>query len=123
MHVLTDFDPDGLAIFNVYKYGSGALDHESRTSLCPHAVRIGLNMDQIKDMGDPMLQQELLPLTARDRRRANLMLTLAKSRDSRQAQHLQVMLMLNVKVELQILENNGGASIGLLESLCTSDPF
>lgn len=117
-----DFDPDGIGILSNYKYGSIALAHENAELNVPETRWIGV---QSKDLHADATVDEckgLLRLTARDRRKATLMLekeTFAE--DGPEVfwrRELQVMLMLNVKAEMQLLsEREGGLERWLEEGL------
>lgn len=104
---LVDFDPDGIGILSTYKHGSIALVHQS-ASLCVPLIRwLGVRSSDI--MQDENVVQCLLKLTTRDRRIAMKMLEKDLLEDngveSDWRRELQVMLMLNVKAEIQIIGN------------------
>jgi meiotic recombination protein SPO11 len=99
VHGLVDFDPDGLAILSVYKDGSHALAHENAELRVPQIKWLGLRSEHM--LFNTYASQGLLALTARDRRKAQKMLE--RSEDDLKRE-LQVMLMLNMKAELQILD-------------------
>jgi len=103
---LVDFDPDGIGIMSTYKHGSMNLAHESHLAV-PSLQWLGVrSCDFLQNENDI---QGLLNLSARDRRIAVKMLekgaceTNYKDEDWRK--ELQVMLVLNVKAEIQILGN------------------
>lgn len=105
VYALVDFDPDGMAIFSTYKHGSANLAHETANLHLPQIQLMGLGRAHILPSTDANLSQNLLALTARDRSKARKMLwweVLANEDDLRA--NLQVMLMLNVKAELQLLD-------------------
>lgn len=135
LYALVDFDPDGIAIMSNYKYGSYALAHENITSASsagrglnlPRLQWLGLNSSQLeirpKDGGATGEEvasdgQALMRLTVRDRKKARHMLTgeicaeAGPQPDWRR--ELQVMLLLNVKAEIQILEEQSGGISGWL---------
>jgi len=97
---LVDFDPDGIGIMSTYKYGSAALAHESNVAV-PSIMWFGIrSRDIIQDQDT----KGLLKLTRRDREMASKMLqnTVFKQEEEWRRE-LQVMLMLNMKAEIQIL--------------------
>ncbi|KAE9364749.1 DNA topoisomerase IV, alpha subunit [Stipitochalara longipes BDJ] len=101
---LVDFDPDGIGIMSTYKHGSITLAHETNLTV-PSMRWLGVRscdfLETEKDI------QDLLNLTARDRRIAEKMLgkCVSEERDEEWKRELQVMLVLNVKAEIQILGN------------------
>jgi meiotic recombination protein SPO11 len=107
---LVDFDPDGIAIMSTYKHGSMSLAHE--TNLTVPSIRwLGIRSCDFLDNHNDI--QGLLNLTARDRRIAMKMLgknIAEEDRDEEWRRELQVMLMMNVKAEIQIL--GGGDLLG-----------
>ncbi|GAM83873.1 hypothetical protein ANO11243_018630 [Dothideomycetidae sp. 11243] len=105
---LTDFDPDGIAIYNTFKSGSKALAYEGPEIVTPHMTRLGLGCADLARIIGTGRDQVLMRLTKRDRRKAQLMLGQECGRDLVVRRELQVMLMLNVKAELQILDERGG---------------
>ncbi|KAI9679181.1 MAG: hypothetical protein M1822_007391 [Bathelium mastoideum] len=108
---LVDYDPDGLGILSTYKYGSRALAHEN-TDLATGCIRwLGLNSSQVvQNQQVSHDQQRLITLSKRDRRRANQMLGDEVFREfggeSGWRRELQVMLILNLKAEIQICDSN-----------------
>ncbi|KAF2743547.1 DNA topoisomerase IV, alpha subunit [Sporormia fimetaria CBS 119925] len=124
---LVDFDPDGIAIMSTYKYGSSRLAHEtmsansSTTLALPQLHWLGLRSRHwtgMTDQGDSANKnsfaalQGLMALTPRDRAKACQMLKWGVCTENGMEptwrRELQVMLMLNMKAEIQILEE--GAS-------------
>ncbi|KAK3707623.1 endodeoxyribonuclease [Vermiconidia calcicola] len=106
---LVDFDPDGLAIFSIYKHGSIRLAHENADLCVPQMQWLGLRREHMMIGGNDLhASQGLLSLTARDRRKAIKMLErCATPGDDDELQvraALQDMLMLNTKAELQLLD-------------------
>ncbi|TVY82608.1 Meiotic recombination protein rec12 [Lachnellula suecica] len=98
---LVDFDADGIGIMSTYKSGSAALAHESATLAVPSIQWLGVrSCDFLKTDADV---PGLLKLTARDRRIAVKMLEREMEEEWRR--ELQVMLMLDVKAEIQVLGN------------------
>jgi meiotic recombination protein SPO11 len=100
-----DFDPDGIGIMSTYKHGSISLAHE--TNLAVPSIRwLGVRSCDFLDTEKGI--QGLLSLTARDRKIAVKMLGRTvgeEDSDEEWKRELQVMLMLNVKAEIQILGN------------------
>ncbi|KAL6706336.1 endodeoxyribonuclease [Coniothyrium glycines] len=120
---LVDFDPDGLAILSTYKYGSYRLAHEivaqndTQVSGLSHIRWLGIksqhisqtSQNEVRPEGDAAVQlQGLMRLTSRDRNRATRMLEwdlcAVDGREQDWRRELQTMLMLNVKAEMQILD-------------------
>ncbi|EPE33517.1 DNA topoisomerase IV, alpha subunit [Glarea lozoyensis ATCC 20868] len=103
---LVDFDPDGLGIMSTYKYGSMALSHETINLAVPTIKWLGIRSSDFIADDDC---QGLLRLSARDRRIARKMLEKDMFEEGGNEiewrRELQVMLMLNVKAEIQILGN------------------
>jgi meiotic recombination protein SPO11 len=101
-----DFDPDGIGIMSTYKHGSVNLAHES--NLAVRSIQwLGVrSCDFLEIEGDV---QGMLRLTARDRK-ITLKLLEKQLSDGDWRRELQIMLMLNLKVEIQIL--GGGEALG-----------
>ncbi|KAK3616608.1 endodeoxyribonuclease [Elasticomyces elasticus] len=122
-YALVDFDPDGLAIMSVYKHGSAALAHESAELRVPQLQWLGLRSEHMLLGGDSThASQGLLTLTARDRSKARKMLGREVEGDDidevelvEARRPLQVMLMLNFKAELQLLDAVPGSMTQLLD--------
>ena len=125
---LVDYDPDGIGILSTYKYGSVALTHENHALTVPNIRWIGLrSCDILRACNSPLTQdtrqnQGLINLSARDRRRAIKMLGWEHigegGFDADWRRELQVMLMLNLKAEIQLLdEMEGGAHRWVLGKL------
>jgi meiotic recombination protein SPO11 len=105
IHALVDFDPDGLAIMSVFKHGSAALAHDSHHLITPAIRWLGLNSEAIREFHQDT-DKAWLRMTARDRRLAMRMLERPVFQDSWEPvcrRELQVMLILNIKAEIQIL--------------------
>lgn len=134
MYALVDFDPDGIAIMSTYKHGSYSLAHENMTSTgapglnLPELCWLGVQGDQIfrspagerdTERGATSDAQGLMRLTPRDRMKASRMLEwdlLAETGpEPTWRRELQTMLMLNVKAEMQILEERPGGLAAWLE--------
>ena len=107
-----DFDPDGIGILSNYKYGSFALAHENAELNVPGTRWLGVQSKDLHASGTADGCEGLLRLTARDRRKATLMLergTFAEEGlEVGWRRELQVMLMLNVKAEIQLLSGREG---------------
>ena len=133
MYALVDLDPDGIAILSTYKYGSYRLAHEDVTptdTTAPGLPRIrwlGLKSHHMSrtpvgeehtDTSAITQPQGLMRLTARDRTKAARMLewNLCSDEGPEQGwrQELQKMLMLNIKAEMQILDEALGGLVSWL---------
>ncbi|KAI0996799.1 hypothetical protein K3495_g11384 [Podosphaera aphanis] len=104
IYALVDFDPDGIGIMSTYKHGSLNLSHEKNITVS--SMRwLGIKNHDILT-GDAV-PQKLLSLSPRDRRYAMKMLERAEFQvengDSDCKTQLQIMLLLNLKAEIQIL--------------------
>jgi meiotic recombination protein SPO11 len=133
MYALVDFDPDGIAILSTYKYSSYRLAHED---VAPTGTP-GLGLPNIRWLGvkshhmsrTPVGDSDtgasempellgLMKLTARDRLKAMRMLEwdlcAADGPEQEWRQELQSMLMLNVKAEMQILDELPGGLVSWL---------
>jgi len=123
MHALVDLDPDGIAILSTYKYGSYRLAHENVAQSdtpglsLPNLRWLGVKSHDIsrtpvgeRDTGTSVLPQlqGLMKLTARDRTKAMRMLEwdlcAENGPELEWRKELQAMLMLNIKAEMQILD-------------------
>ncbi|KAI4683500.1 uncharacterized protein J4E88_004676 [Alternaria novae-zelandiae] len=133
MYALMDLDPDGIAILSTYKYGSYRLAHEDVTSTdtatpgLPNIRWLGVKSHHMSgtSLGEvhtetstkPQLQG-LMRLTARDRNKAARMLEwnlcAEEGPEKGWRQELQKMLMLNVKAEIQILDEMPGGLVAWL---------
>ena len=105
MFALVDFDPDGLAILSTYKHGSDTLVHENHDLVAPKMRWLGVTSTVVQSLHAD-LSHEWLRLTVRDRRMATLMLQRSVFQEGVEfvwRRELQVMLMLNIKAEIQIL--------------------
>ncbi len=135
MFTLVDFDPDGIAIMSTYKYGSYRLAHED----VAHQDTPGLKLPQLQWLGVQSHHmswtlvnggdtetaaladaQGLMRLTTRDRRKAQRMLEWDLCAEGGQEAmwraELQRMLMLNVKAEMQILDERPGGLVSWLSN-------
>lgn len=123
---LVDFDPDGLSILSTYKHGSAAMQAENHQLAVPTIQHLGLCADHLTLSSLHTHQiQGLLPLSTRDRKKAASMLKgneLLADRGLHESwrRDLQIMLMLNYKAELQILDAMPG---GLQEALYRGLPI
>ncbi|MCJ1300659.1 hypothetical protein MMC08_003456 [Hypocenomyce scalaris] len=116
---LVDFDPDGIGILSNYKHGSFALADQNAELNVPGMRWLGVHTKDL--LIDAMIggSDGLLRLTARDRRKASLMLEkdifAEDGPEVKWRRELQVMLMLNVKAEIQLLSRREGGLEGWLE--------
>jgi meiotic recombination protein SPO11 len=117
VYALVDCDPDGVGILSTYKHGSKNLAHETSHLRLPQLQWLGLRNEQIMNSHEKHNNQGLLTLSTRDRNKARKMLewdAMADDEDLRR--ELQVMLMLNVKAELQLLDAVADGMSSLLKS-------
>ncbi|KAJ4988601.1 type IIb DNA topoisomerase [Stagonosporopsis vannaccii] len=135
MYAFVDLDPDGIAIMSTFKYGSYRLAHEDHIASdntqalsLPSIRYLGMRIQHISraqmeqhdaDRGAVPELHGLMRLTARDRTKAVRMLEWDLCSETGLEQdwrhELQSMLMLNVKAEMQILDELPG---GLVPFLC-----
>ncbi len=112
VYALVDYDPDGLGILSTYKYGSATLSHENHTLIVPQIQWLGLRSTDIRDTDNTHQSQGLLQMSNRDRRKAAKMLEWDHISDGgsepQWRRELQIMLMLNVKAEMQLLDSSLG---------------
>jgi meiotic recombination protein SPO11 len=112
---LVDFDPDGIGIMSTYKYGSMALAHENLNLAVPSIRWLGVKSSDI--VQGSIDHTGLLKLSSRDRGIARRMLQRdvfgEDGREQEWRRELQVMLVLNVKAEIQILSSGGGVEAWL----------
>lgn len=103
-----------MAIMSTYKFGSMAHARENGRLNVPGLQHLGFNTSDIVIGADPLGDDALLPLTARDRKKIIAMLTNSPvwevdGPEPRWRAELQQMLMLNLKAETEILyQRNGG---------------
>ena len=117
VYALVDYDPDSIGILSTYKHGSKNLAHETGHLRLPQITWLSLRSEQIMTNHGPHNNQGLLTLSTRDRNKARKMLeweVLAEDEDLRR--ELQVMLMLNIKAELQLLDVVAGGMSSLLRN-------
>ncbi|MCJ1275954.1 hypothetical protein MMC21_003759 [Puttea exsequens] len=120
IYALTDFDPDGLAIMSTYKHGSLNLSHENFQLSVSSIEWLGIQISDILHAEAAQTGQGLLRLSGRDRRKAIMMLDRSKvlgedGEEQEWRRELQVMLMLNVKAEMEILSARDGGVAGWVE--------
>ena len=134
-YAFVDLDPDGIAIMSTYKYGSYRLAHEN---VAPkdtpalslpnirwlgvkrhHMSRIPMEESGTQTGSMPELQG-LMRLTARDRTKAIQMLEWdlcsETGAEPEWRRELQTLLILNVKAEIQILEELPGGVVSILST-------
>ncbi|KAL8814815.1 MAG: hypothetical protein Q9223_005996 [Gallowayella weberi] len=129
IYALVDFDPDGIAIMSTYKYGSLTLSHQKANLKTPTVRWLGVksadvNLDQSKREpshdDDNENVKGLLRLSKRDRKKAVNMLGQetceVDGTEQEWRRELQVMLMLNLKVEMEILSDREGGVGGWVEN-------
>ncbi|PFH63393.1 hypothetical protein XA68_12357 [Ophiocordyceps unilateralis] len=141
--LLTDLDPDGLNIFRCYRFGTDFVAHDA-AAYNPGIRWLGIKTRHVQDAAHQFNQsQRLTPsivfktsisstgcrdpishLTARDRKLARHMLARITSRcpeEDAEAEQLkletQTMLMMNVKAEMQWLDDAGDLISWLDEKL------
>ena len=120
IYALTDFDPDGLAIMSTYIHGSLNLSHENAGLNVPSIQWLGVQSRDVLAANEHDDYSGLLRLSARDRKKAADMLE--KSEVLQEGgiekvwrRELQVMLMLNVKAEMEVLADRQGGVKGWVE--------
>lgn len=106
IHALVDFDPDGLDIMSTYKYSFLSLSDQN-------PIRwLGLNSTNLVQDDTVHQTQGLLRLSARDRHKASRMLErepyVEHGKEPEWRREIQIMLMLNIKAEIQLLEAKEG---------------
>ncbi|KAF4632534.1 hypothetical protein G7Y89_g5596 [Cudoniella acicularis] len=109
IHALVDFRPGRLGIASTYTHGSLSLSHQSSTLTVPSLNYLGIRHYDFITPESIEDERGILKLSARDRRIAGKMLE-REDLDEEWKRELRVMLMLNVKAEIQIL--GGGESLG-----------
>lgn len=115
---LVDFDPDGIAIMSTYKHGSLTLSHENTNLKTPTVRWLGVKsksliLDEPKSGHNNEERKGLLKLSIRDRKKAVKMLGREICEEDGLEQEwrreLQAMLMLNMKVEMEVLSEREGS--------------
>ncbi|KAF3054094.1 hypothetical protein E8E11_011568 [Didymella keratinophila] len=133
MYALMDLDPDGVAIMTTYKYGSYRLAHEdvthkdTPTLSLPNLRWLGVKRHHIgraqtngdgTETGVALELQGMMKLTTRDRSKAMRMLEWDLCSETgpelEWRRELQIMLMLNTKAEIQILDELPGGVVSFL---------
>ncbi|EUC40547.1 hypothetical protein COCMIDRAFT_9596 [Bipolaris oryzae ATCC 44560] len=133
MFVLVDLDPDGIAILSTYKYGSYRLMHEDVALMntpalsLPNIQWLGVKRDNMslslvgEDGAERKMihqPQGLMRLTMRDRTKAIRTLEWdlcgEDGLERGWRQELQWMLMLNIKAEMQVLDELPGGLVSWL---------
>jgi meiotic recombination protein SPO11 len=108
VYALVDYDPDGIDILSTYKHGSAALAHEKVELELPCVQWLGLSSKDLGQNEDLHQSQGLLRLSGRDRRKATRMLEREPFTEDGDEpswrREIQIMLLLNVKAEIQLLE-------------------
>jgi len=131
IYLLIDYDPYGIRILRMCKYGSRRLDHESNITV-PSIRWLGIRSEDIvhaSERGEPrgsfqQISDHAAPLTARDRRMAVKTLESICAQGihdadlAEQAVELQTMLMLNLKAEIQFVDNYDDLARWLDGKLC-----
>ena len=109
VYCLVDFDPHGVGILSVYKYGSEALAHENEYLSMPTIEWLGVDSSDILGPWYSKGENAKLPMHSDDRRKAMTMLRKGileeGGREPMWRRELQVMLMLNGKIELQAMDD------------------
>lgn len=114
---LFDADPDGMNIMQVHRQGSRSLPHESAFNV-PEMQWLGVRTDEV--LNGLRDDEAVLQLTSRDRSKAVTMLERLCMQssvgiDEECKVELQRMLILNVKAEIQLLEDRPGGLAGWLD--------
>ncbi|MCJ1409440.1 hypothetical protein MMC19_003521 [Ptychographa xylographoides] len=115
---LVDYDPDGVAIMSNYKHGSVSLAHENATLNVAQMRWLGVKSENLLQPMSNGQEAGVLSLTPRDRTKAGKMLQkeiFGEGQEAEWRRELQVMLMLNVKVEIQLLSGLQGGLAGWVE--------
>ncbi|KAH0004677.1 DNA topoisomerase IV, alpha subunit, partial [Aureobasidium melanogenum] len=120
---LVDYDPDGLAILHTYKHGSKKMSEDNAALIVPRIQWLGLHGRAITDVDHTHRNQGLMTLTSRDRHKARKMLEWEASSDQgpQWCRELQVMLMLNLKAEMQIVDSDSSGLINMIKSAAYED--
>ncbi|KMP03779.1 meiosis-specific topoisomerase Spo11 [Coccidioides immitis RMSCC 2394] len=119
IYVLVDCDPDGMAIMSTYKYGSISQSHENANLNVPGVEWLGLRASDTAIPGNADVDRPLIPMTLRDRTRAQAMLShsviFSDEREQEWRLELQRMLMVNAKAEIEVLYEKAGGIEGWLD--------
>ena len=124
--MLGDWDPWGISIMSTYKHGSKSLAHENAELTVPRVQWLGVRSSDLNIGNSSSMTEgsDLLRMTERDRKKAREMLGKdAFSEGGTEVEtrkELQMMLMLNLKAEIQQVgqEQNRWLGNRLLEELC-----
>lgn len=127
MFAVVDYDPDGVAIFSTYTSGSQSLGHEENATV-PDLIWLGPQSQDVMALSRTTSPRNSahkpLVLTRSDRRKATRLLgRLAQAasdsqNDSIVRHELQMMLYLNIKSEIQMMDDNGDLAGWLDGKLC-----
>jgi len=105
IYVLTDFDPWGIYIYSVIKFGSIALAHISDRLAVPDAKFLGLTGDDIENYG---LKKHLIKFKDIDAKRLEQVRNYEWFKDNKKWQRqFDIMKKLNAKAELEALASRG----------------
>ena len=120
IYALADLDPDGIAIISNYKHGSYILSHENENLIVPSIRWLGIRSSDILNEPNREDAKGLLKLSGRDRKKAVKMLENSAvmregGGEAEWRRELQVMLMLNVKAEIEVLGEREGGVEGWVE--------
>ncbi|KAG9692067.1 DNA topoisomerase IV, alpha subunit, partial [Aureobasidium melanogenum] len=122
---LVDYDPDGLAIIHTYKHSSEKMSEDNAALIIPRIQWLGLHSRAITDVDRTHCNQGLMTLTSRDRHKARKMLEWEQNASSDQGaqwcRELQVMLMLNLKAEMQMIDSDSSGLINMIKSAAYED--
>jgi meiotic recombination protein SPO11 len=117
---LMDYDPDGLAILHTYKHGSKKMSEKNAELIVPMIRWMGLHSQAITDEDHTHRNQGLMTLTLRDRHKARKMLEWEQHGSFEEAaqwrRELQVMLMLNLKAEMQIVDSGPFGLVNMIKN-------
>jgi len=120
---LNDGDPDGLAIMSTYKYGSMAHAHESARLNVPRLEWLGLRISDIVSEKNKLVTDDwvTISLTRRDSKKIQKMLSNNPvfAEDGPQPDwraELQTMMLLNIKVETEVLYGADGGLEAWMDS-------
>ncbi|KAH0352584.1 DNA topoisomerase IV, alpha subunit, partial [Aureobasidium melanogenum] len=122
---LVDYDPDGLTILHTYKHGSKKMSEDNAALITPRIQWLGLHSGAMSDVDHTHRNQGLMTLTSRDRHKARKMLEWGQNASSDEgaqwSRELQVMLMLNLKAEMQIVDSDSSGLINMIKSAAYED--
>ncbi len=105
IYVLTDFDPWGIYIYSVLKFGSIALAHISDRLAVPNAKFLGLTGDDIKNYG---LEKHLIKFKDIDEKRLKQIREYEWFKNNKQWQRqFDIMEKMKAKAELEALAARG----------------